>query len=81
MHILLLQRLADGEHTFVPGPEADLEHLLPHLLDLRGRELIRLPESRIMRSLTGEVLAVGPCDLTDAGRRALEEDRRLGPRA
>ncbi len=29
----------------------------------------------------GAYLMVGPCDLTEAGRRALADDRRLGPRA
>jgi hypothetical protein len=34
-----------------------------------------------MKSQLGRYLMAGPCDLTEAGRRALEDDRRLGLRA
>ena len=34
-----------------------------------------------MQREDGRYLGAGPCDLTPAGRKALEEDRRLGPRA
>jgi hypothetical protein len=34
-----------------------------------------------MKGQVGKYLMAGPFDLTDAGREALERDRRLGPRA
>jgi hypothetical protein len=50
------------------------------LLELRARGWIRLPDGRITRGADGKAMLAGPCDLTAAGRRALEDDRRLGPR-
>jgi hypothetical protein len=57
-----------------------IEALIDRLRSLRDRGLIRLPDSRIMRGQDGRILGAGPCDLTAAGREALERDRRLGPR-
>jgi hypothetical protein len=51
------------------------------LLQLRSQGWIRVPDGRISRDGAGQVMLVGPCDLTEAGRRALEQDRHLGPRA
>jgi hypothetical protein len=50
------------------------------LLQLRDRGLVRFPEGRIARNEQGAYLMVGPCDLTEAGRRPRADDRRLGPR-
>ena len=58
----------------------DFEGLVQQLRSLRDRGMIRLAEGRIMQSEKGRYLGAGPCDLTAAGRKALEEDRRLGPR-
>ena len=60
--------------------EGLFDMLVDHLRQLRDRGLLRLDEGRIMKSQRGRYLMAGPCDLTDAGREALERDRRLGPR-
>ena len=75
--------LAEHGHTYRPADAAggDFEALVAHLRQLRERGLLRLEEGRIMRSQRGGYLMAGPCDLTEAGRQALERDRRLGPRA
>jgi hypothetical protein len=70
-----LLTLAEHGYTFRPS---DL--LVDHLRQLRDRGLLRLDEGRVMKSQRGGYLMAGPCDLTDAGRQALERDRRLGPR-
>jgi hypothetical protein len=79
--IRLLDLCAQG-HTYrakdVPGD--DFQLIVDRLRRLRELGLIRLEEGRVMKSQTGQRLMAGPCDLTEAGRRALEEDRRLGPR-
>jgi hypothetical protein len=82
VEIHLLQRCADG-HTHRPSdrPGADFAITVNHLLRLRDLGLIRLDDGRIMQSQSGRYLLAGPCDVTDAGRRALEQDRGLGPRA
>jgi hypothetical protein len=54
--------------------------LVEHLRRLRDRGLLRLDEGRIMKNQLGRYLMAGRCDLTEAGRRALEDDRRLEPR-
>ena len=77
----LLQRVTAGGHTFRPsgmGPE--FEVLVERLLGLRSCGFIQLREGRLSRTTEGRWLVVGPCDLTEAGRRALDEDQRLGPR-
>jgi hypothetical protein len=83
--VLLLTRIEAGEHTFRPGsaprPGESFDALIDLLRSLRDRGLIRLAEGRIMQRVDGRYLGAGPCDLTEAGRKALEEDRRLGPRA
>jgi hypothetical protein len=75
--------LAQGGYTFRPEDAAngDFSALVGHLVELRERGLLRLEDGRIMRSQRGGYLMAGPCDLTEAGSRALEQDRRLGPRA
>ena len=50
-------------------------------MSLLSQGWIRLPDGRITRDRGGKVLLVGPCDLTEAGRQALEQDRSLGPRS
>lgn len=78
-----LLTLAEHGYTFRPSDAAEglFDVLVDHLRQLRDRGLLRLEEGRIMKSQRGAYLMAGPCDLTDAGRRALEQDRRLGPRA
>jgi hypothetical protein len=51
------------------------------LLSLRERGLVRFTDSKIMTRTDGQYLGVGPVDLTDAGREALERDLPLGPRS
>jgi hypothetical protein len=55
--------------------------IVERLLQLRTRGWVRFPDGRIARNEHGAYLMVGPCDLTEAGRRALADDRLLGPRA
>ena len=59
----------------------DFSALVGHLVELRQRGLLRLEDGRVMRSQRGGYLMAGPCGLTEAGSRVLEQDRRLGPRA
>jgi hypothetical protein len=77
-----LLTLAEHGYTFRPSDAAEgvFDVLVDHLRQLRDRGLLRLDEGRIMKSQRGGYLMAGPCDLTDAGRQALERDRRLGPR-
>jgi hypothetical protein len=77
-----LLTLAEHGYTFRPSDAAEgvFDVLVDHLRQLRDRGLLRLDEGRIMKSQLGRFLMAGPCDLTEAGRQALEEDRRLGPR-
>jgi hypothetical protein len=81
----LLSRLEVGESVFRPVGRTDeareaFAHTVGRLVELRDCGLIRLPDGRIARNELGAYLMVGPCDLTEAGRRALKADRRLGPR-
>ncbi len=80
--IILLAACEQG-HTFGPSDagEEDFEAVVERLKRLRDRGLLRLDEGRFMKSARGTHLRAGPCDLTDAGRVALEQDRRLGPRS
>jgi hypothetical protein len=82
LEIQLLQRCADGRtHRPSDSPGQDFAITVKHLLRLRELGLIRLEDGRVMVSQSGRYLLAGPCDVTDAGRRALEQDRKLGPRA
>jgi hypothetical protein len=81
----LLTKIEQGTSVFRPdelgsGIEGPFTRMLERLMALRSQGWIRLPEGRITRDRAGRVLLVGPCDLTEAGRRALEQDRSLGPR-
>jgi hypothetical protein len=78
-----LLALAEYGRTYRPSDafDGDFDALVERLLQLRARGLLRLDPGRVMRSQRGTCLMAGPCDLTDAGRRALERDRGLGPRA
>jgi hypothetical protein len=81
----LLLRLETGPAIFDPtepgtdGHEA-FQWTVVRLLELRARGWIRLPDGGITRDADGKATLAGPCHLTEAGRRALEDDRRLGPR-
>jgi hypothetical protein len=77
-----LLTLAENGHTYRP-PDAfdgDFDALVGHLVEVRQRGLLCLEDRRIMKSQQGRYLMAGPCDLTDAGRQALEHDRRSGLR-
>jgi hypothetical protein len=78
-----LLTLAEHGYTFRPkdASAGDFDALVGHLVQLRERGLLRLEDGRLMKSQRGGYLMAGPCDLTEAGRAALEHDRRLGPRA
>jgi hypothetical protein len=77
-----LLALAEEGHTYRPVDAADglFDLLVDNLRSLRDRGLLRVDEGRIMKSQRGGYLMAGPCDLTEAGRDALDQDRRLGPR-
>ena len=77
-----LLALAEYGHTYRPTDafDGDFQALVTQVRQLRERGLLRLDEGRIMTSQAGRYLMAGPCDLTDAGRRALERDRELGAR-
>ncbi len=82
----LLTRLEAGESVFRPTERTDdardrFAQTVARLLKLRESGWIRFLDGRIARNEQGVYLMIGPCDLTEAGRRALEADRRLGPRA
>lgn len=82
----LLSRLEAGESVFRPAGQTDdaregFAATVERLVQLRARGWARFPDGRIARNEQGAYLMVGPCDLTEAGRRALADDRRLGPRA
>jgi hypothetical protein len=82
----LLSRLEAGESVFRPAGQTDdarsvFAGRVDRLLQLRTRGWVRFPDGRIARNEQSAYLMVGPCDLTEAGRRALADDRRLGPRA
>jgi hypothetical protein len=81
----LLTQIERGGHVFRPESRsaegrAAFQAVIEHLLQLRARGLIRLPEGRLMRAADGSYLLAGPCDLTPAGVEALAKDRRLGER-
>ena len=78
-----LLTLAEAGYTYRPldALDGDFEALVGHLIELRERGVLRLEERRILRSRDGRHLLAGPCDVTEAGRRALAHDRRLGPRS
>jgi hypothetical protein len=81
----LLTQIEQGTTTFRPGelgPGIDrtFTRTFELLLALRQHGWIRLPDGRITRDVAGRVMLAGPCDLTEAGRLALERDRSLAPR-
>ncbi len=81
----LLAWLEAGHSVFRPlentvSAKQEFQDTVARLLELRERGLVQFSEGRIGRTAAGEYLMVGPCDLTPAGRSALERDRRLGPR-
>jgi hypothetical protein len=81
----LLTRLEADESVFrltarTEDARQQFAGTVERLLKLRERGWVRFPDGRIARNEQGAYLMVGPCDLTEAGRRALADDRRLGPR-
>jgi hypothetical protein len=81
----VLTAIEEGASVFrpqdlAPGLGATFERTFEVLLALRGQGWIRMPDGRIARDRAGRIMLAGPCDLTEAGRKALEHDRRLGPR-
>jgi hypothetical protein len=81
----LLAWLEGGHTIFRPvegtaSAKLEFQDTVARLLELRERGLVQFADGRIGRTEAGEYLMVGPCDLTPAGRSALERDRRLGPR-
>jgi hypothetical protein len=81
----ILTRIESGKGVFRPAALTQeareaFQVLAARIIALRDQGLIRLLDSRIARNTEGLVMIVGPCDLTHAGREALERDRRLGPR-
>jgi hypothetical protein len=76
----LLARAEPGHLFRAPDAEGEVfGDLVERHLKLRERGLPRLEDGRIMKRRPGRVLMAGPYDLTQAGRAALEGDRRLGP--
>jgi hypothetical protein len=78
----LLSQFEAGEAVFRPaGRTEDARALFAEtvgrLLKLRARGWVRFTDGRIARTQEGAYLMVGPCDLTEAGRQALGEGRRL----
>ena len=88
----ILKRIDAGERVFRPGTEGErarqtFEALVVQLQGLRGRGLIDMPERSVAYAADGEAgayLMAGPCYVTEKGREALYEfrrvDRRLGER-
>jgi hypothetical protein len=81
----LLVRLETGPSVLrpiesVPEGRERFQSTVLLLLELRAKGWVRVPDGRVARNAEGEAILAGPCDLTEAGRRALEDDRRLGPR-
>jgi hypothetical protein len=78
-----LLALSEHGHTYAPKDAAEgvFDLLIDHLRQLRDRGLLGLDAGRVMKSERGGYLMAGPCDLTDAGRRALEQNRRPAPRS
>ena len=79
-YLLLVVAEPGYTYTLADAAEGSFNVLVDNLRSLRDRGLLRLDEGRIMKSQGGRYLMAGPCDLTDAGRVALDQDRRLGPR-
>jgi hypothetical protein len=80
--LLLLETGPVVLHPTEPGPEGReaFQWTVVRLLEFRARGWIRLQDGGITRDADGRAILAGPCDLTAAGRLALEDDRRLGPR-
>lgn len=81
----LLDRIDRGESVFRPddsGPGARTAFAVTvrALLALRADGWVEFPDARISRDAQGWPLQAGPCDVTEAGRRALAENRGLGSR-
>ncbi len=82
----LLVRIEGGDSVLRPddpgpGGRDAFQPTIELLLKLRARGWVRVPDSAIPRDPADKAMQAGPCDLTAAGRRALEDDRRMGPRS
>jgi hypothetical protein len=81
----VLSYLEAGRSMFRPrnlsqeAQQAFIE-LMGLLLRLRNEGCLEFLDCRIFRTGLGTYLAVGPVELTDAGRSALTRDRRLAGR-
>jgi len=77
-----LLRLSAQGRTLRPSDFTEpFTAIVDRLLYLRRLGRVRVEDGRIMKSRAGRLLMAGPCDLTDDGRRVLEQDERLGPRS
>ena len=81
----VLAWLAAGHSVFRPREatqeaEEAFREVITLLGWLRERELVDYREGHITRTEAGIYLAVGPVQLTPAGKAALERDQRLGAR-
>lgn len=81
----VLSSLEAGRSMFRPrnlsheAQQAFVE-LMGLLLRLRREGHVEFPDGWISRTGAGTYLAVGPVSLTETGRSALSQDRRLGQR-
>jgi hypothetical protein len=77
----VLSYLEVGRSMFRPRDlsceaQQSFAEVLGLLLRLRREGHVEFADSRISRTHQGTYLALGPIDLTDAGRAALAQDRR-----
>jgi hypothetical protein len=81
----VLSYLEAGRSVFRPrnlsqeAQQAFVE-LMGLLLRLRTEGCVAFSDGRVSKTGLGTYLAVGPVDLTETGRAALTNDRRLGER-
>jgi hypothetical protein len=81
----VLAWLASGHSVFSPPDRSDagvaaFVETVDVLMDLRDRGWVRFPDGRLAKTEGGTYVALGPVDLTPAGRAAFERDHRLGER-
>src|SRR5687768_1821781 len=78
----VLAWLASDHSVFSPPDRSDAGvaafiRTVDVLMLLRDRGWVRFPDGRLATTSGGTYVALGPVDLTPAGRAALERDRRL----
>ena len=81
----LLSWLAAGNSVFRPREatqeaEEAFREVVTRLAQLRDREQVDYLEGQVARTDGGIYLAVGPTELTPAGKATLQRVRRLGAR-